>query len=786
MLTAAFLFAALLPNAMDYPSPAQAGFHHCALIYRNGSRNVDDMKTYAAQMKDGRPQRWLFDSFLFLVYTTSRGIRTEVDATQKVDWDDQLDFWFKKGRDLDSLDKALDEASKVLGPVPKKRQIMLSIPYMHSSVKDFGDVNGDGSTEDLSKESGRKAVLNWYICEAQKRFKAAGYKHLELWGFYWMNEATNPGDAEKIKQASQLVHVAGYKLLWIPWHRAPRWEQWKSFGFDAAIMQPNYAFVTSIHKGAVKRNRLAANADMTRSYGLGVEMEMGNVMSSDADRRAFYHYLADGAKSRYGYQDAATAYYLGTNCVEQCASSADPEVRKVYDLLSDYVCGQEVPDQDPLLAWSEGVRLPLDVSKPVEIEGKLAKPTLVKSVEVYVDESDADSSWQGSVQVDVQNEAGQWIPAGWPIKAARDTNSGVHQVLTVPVEQKVAAVRLKVNPAPNRTGKLVQVSIDAATIEPVNRHLAYGKSYRVDPPSGKPTYGDEGKFLTDGYVAKAGFLEHKSVGWSNEDVSVVFDLGKSRQVDAIEAVCEYNPAASVYWPSSALAFVSDEPVDSLSPAGFGSLPASLRWMAPQGPIAEQTRKDGSQDGKYVFSAGSPVAGRYATVQLRANEWLMLPEVRVLSGGKNIAPECSYTLTPAPTTSSSGDIPYPDDGRKLTDGKIAQGFVGGMLVGWQTGEDRTFTLDLGSEKEIKAATVWSLRGGQNAIFAPAWVSVEVSKDGQHWYAKKVVEKDSAPEDGKTCIAAPYRAALSGPTKARFVRVQVSRSNGWAMVSEIVVE
>jgi len=785
MLTAVLLFASLLAPAMDYPTPAQAGFHHCALIYRNERRSVEDMKPYVAQWKDGKAQRWLFDSFLYLVYTTSRGIRTEMEATQKVDWDDQLDFWFKNGRDLDSLDKALDEASRSLGTPPQKRQIMLSIPYMHSSVKDFGDVNGDGTTEDLSKEAGRRVVLNWYIGEAERRFQAAGYKHLSLWGFYWMNEATGSGDADKIKLASNLVHQAGYKLLWIPWHRAPRWEQWKSFGFDVAIMQPNYAFVTSIHKGSVKRNRLAANADMTRAHGLGVEMETGNVATSDADRRAFYHYLADGAKSRYGYQNGATAYYLSNDNVERCAASPDPEIRRVYDLLCDYVSGKEVPDQDPQVSW-KSVKYPLNLAKPVKIEGRLAKQTMVKSIEVYIDESSVESAWQGSIKASIKNSDGHWVPAGWAIKADRDPNSGIHQVAVIPVEQAASAIRLSFEPASGSKGRLAMVCIDGTKPEQVKRHLAYRQPYSIEQASGSPTYGDDGSFLTDGYIPKLGFLEHKSVGWNDETVSINFDLGKPRSVSAVEAVCEYNSNAAVYWPSSALALLSNEPLDLTAPSGFGALPASLVWLAPSKPVTEQLRPDGSLDGKLVFAPREPVRARYAAVLMQANSWLMVSEVRVLAGGKNVAPEGTYSLNPGPTVKPSGVDAYPDDGRKLVDGKIAMGFWAGMLVGWEYGPYRTATIDLGSDKAICKITVWSLKGGFAGIVAPKQVSVEVSNDGRHWYGKKSVAKEPMVEDGKTCTACAYKITLSRPAKARFVRVQVEKSSDWAMLSEIAVE
>jgi len=785
MLAVALFLASLTRPAMDYPTPAQAGFHHCALIYRNESRTVDDMKPYAAQWQDGKPRRWLFDAFLYLVYTTSRGRRTEVDPTQKTDWQEHLDGWFKPGRDLDSLDKALDEAAKGLGAPSRKRQVIFSIPYTHSEVTDFGDADGDGVPEDLSTEAGRRAVLHWYVAEAERRFRQAGFKHLELWGFYWMNEATGPGDAEKISLASQIVHQRGFRLLWIPWHRAPRWEQWRSFGFDVALMQPNYAFVTAIHKGAVKRNRLAANADLARANGLGVEIEMGNVVSSDVDRRAFYHYLVDGAKSKHGYQEAATAYYLANDNVERCAASADPEVRRVYELMCDYVSGQEVPEQDPQILWDEALRMPIDLSKPARLRGRLARPVRVQSLEVFLDES--DSAWQGTIRAETKSPSGRWTPAGWAIKADRDANSGRRQIAVIPIEQEVAELRLTFSPAPGSRGLLTGVGVDATKADPLTKHLAYLNPYTMEPPLGsQPSYGDGGGFLTDGYVPKLGFIERKSVGWMNQSVAIAFDLRKEQEVEAVEAVVESAPGAAVYPPASSLALLSAAPIDLRLPSGLGALPEGLVWLAPSKPLTERQREDGSQDLRLRFATPKPARARYAAILMQGSAWLMVSEVRIFAGGTNVAPEGTYTLNPSPTVETKGGVPYPDDGRKLTDGRIAQGFEAGALVGWSDGSARTFTLDLGAEKTIRSVSVWSLRGGLHAIFSPESVSVEFSSDGKTWLGRQTVAKDRKPEDGKTCEPCAFKVEPARAAKARYVRVQAVNAKGWTMLSEIAVE
>jgi len=51
-----------------YPSPRAAGFHHCALIYYRAQRTAADLLPYVAEVEDGEPADWLFDSFLFLIY----------------------------------------------------------------------------------------------------------------------------------------------------------------------------------------------------------------------------------------------------------------------------------------------------------------------------------------------------------------------------------------------------------------------------------------------------------------------------------------------------------------------------------------------------------------------------------------------------------------------------------------------------------------------------------------------------------------------------------------------
>src|SRR5512140_996941 len=99
----------------DYPTPEAAGFHHCALIYEAQRRGVAEFTPYVADARG-----WLFDSFLFLHYGTSRGVGTSDGETRKGDWLEQLDAWFSPGRDLAALDEAIEQQRTRLGTPPPR------------------------------------------------------------------------------------------------------------------------------------------------------------------------------------------------------------------------------------------------------------------------------------------------------------------------------------------------------------------------------------------------------------------------------------------------------------------------------------------------------------------------------------------------------------------------------------------------------------------------------------------------------------------------------------------
>src|SRR5690606_4879427 len=108
-----------------------------------------------------------------------------------------------------------------------------------------------------------------YLDELFRRLDASDYEHLELVGLYWMSELIDgPSDMGLIQAVANEVHKRDLRFFWIPFFTARGWDQWKEAGFDAAILQPNYMFDST-----VAISRFQNVADRARRYGMGIEIE---------------------------------------------------------------------------------------------------------------------------------------------------------------------------------------------------------------------------------------------------------------------------------------------------------------------------------------------------------------------------------------------------------------------------------------------------------------------------------------------------------------------------------
>ena len=330
--------AAKVPTADDL-----CGYENVCLTYTfryssgdKGRHYESDLLPYTAYLdKDGNVKDFFFDSYLFLPcmdYGPS-GARMHLDEnnpTKAVDWIAYVDDTFAKGANVDALESAYGKTKTALGDTDSKAGVFFTLLYPGKRATSFGTLGG--KSLNFSKMEDRKYAVKWMIDEQMARFEAAGYDHLDLVGFYWLEEYIAAGDdKELLNYASDYLHSKGLKFIWIPWYQASGYQNWQSYGFDVACMQPNLMWM-----GYNDPARVESSIDLSEQYGLSMEMECDGKVGTDEYFDRYLNYLEGGVNSsmmgavKMYYQDGKTAVYY------QACYSKEEQFRAVYDLTYKY------------------------------------------------------------------------------------------------------------------------------------------------------------------------------------------------------------------------------------------------------------------------------------------------------------------------------------------------------------------------------------------------------------------------------------------------------------------
>jgi len=774
---------------VGYPTAAATGFHHLGLVYDNTSRTVDDLTTWVAQYQNGVPVqgRWMFDSFLTLDLTAPSGTGTDLGATTAADWTALLNRWFGTtagGGTIGAIDAAVTKVAAtkstsgaLMGQPPTRRKIVVSIPWAADTQANFGMVNGQAA--DLRVASQRDRVTAWYMDQVKQRFAAAGYKNLDLWGVYLMREDILPGDEAWATHTATGAHQRGLKLAWIPYYKAPGWQNWRSFGIDVAIMQPSYGFRSPADGGAVDANRLVETADQARAYGLGVEIEARGSAGSTYEAAMFQQYLSEGA--RLGYRNAATAYFLGWNRAPVVGSTA-------YTALADYINGSTVKSGDTTPTWTWTGTTTRWATTTFASRDDLTA--------VRAEFASTGSTWRGVVTAYVLVD-GAW-KAGGTAYAGTPAAEGARQTVLVPLAQQSRATGVGVTFAPYPG--VAAASVDRMVLDAVwptgTSSLTTGAPYTVSTgaaPLGQysDTAGTLNAFgrglLTDGQYSSTGWWNARPVGWygDNGPARVLFDLGSVRSVDKVVLYTHDSPDSAVNWPyNPAMVLSTTCPVlttalrGTVESCGATTLPGSAPAVTSyNGPIGRQL------DGTITFTGGTAVNARYATLVVQPTGWFLADEVRFFSGGVDVTSSVSYRIL-TPTNRPSVDTSsYGDNGVRLTDGNVAPMMSGPAVTGWKASGQSTVTVDLTRTTTVRSVTSWFVDAASWGVVKPPSAAVATSIDGVTW-----TTLGTATAASRTWYAsAGYTVTGTAAQQARYVRVTVAANpaspNAWHMISEV---
>ncbi len=353
----------LVPNGyQDQDESLLNGAGDIVLMYHGQGYNntVESTLPYVAYLdENGNIKDTMFDGFLYLLTGKMPSGNAGHERTTMGDWTWYLDDLFTKGENLDALNTVAAQVNDALG-LDKKYNFYVAMYIPNCKQTNFGDVDGDGTSEDFSKLEDSLKAIDWYMTEFFNRYNEAGYDNLQFGGFYWYSEAVSTYDDPNmytlVRGVADRVHARGEQFFWIPYFTAAGYSRWASFGFDVACYQPNYAF-----NGSVLENRLPEAAAMMRRFGMCTEMEIdGAALHNDIFYQKYMGYLKYGITEGY-MKDALHMYYQGTDIFGVAARSEDAKVRLIYDYTYQFIKEtlQYAPDTRDAMSFDASADAPL-------------------------------------------------------------------------------------------------------------------------------------------------------------------------------------------------------------------------------------------------------------------------------------------------------------------------------------------------------------------------------------------------------------------------------------------
>ena len=270
---------------------------------------------------------------------------------------------------LVALNAAVAQAKDALNDPDSKVGVTLVMwPAVHVQ-NNWGELDGqkldftiEGAGSKDQAIANRLAAEKWYVDTAIAMWEAAGFEHLELTGFYYYEETIRMSSDRAAKGTAQAIteyvktvtppttntkesfsaDTGRLYIYWLPYYQSEGFTQWAEFGFDYALMQPNYAFYD-----IYTVQQLHECGQLCETYGLGMQMEFGGINKGYI--RKFEDYLTFGGE--IGYQNTVLSWYMSTYGCYQ-TSQNEEETRYLYDAIYQFINGGVI-DMEQMKAKAE-------------------------------------------------------------------------------------------------------------------------------------------------------------------------------------------------------------------------------------------------------------------------------------------------------------------------------------------------------------------------------------------------------------------------------------------------
>lgn len=358
------------PGYLPPGQPETGGIHNLCLLYTGGQEtagihryHIDQLRPLAAYISEaGVIQDQFMDGFLLLAQYSpllnGRAYAADLKGPPSLqeDWNALFNEYFHDNCNLPALDNCAGEITRQLPTESRglSLKVVLAIP-----TPDQRCTNWDQKGWSLADSRGRIDAIEWAMQDLSSRWQRAGFKHLQLAGFYYMDEQGAWNDP--VMQAfTVLCRNYGVGSFAIPGISSAWITEFKRAGFGGVALQSSHAFRDM--PGCPPGYLLKCAANIAREFKMGMEVELPYNVMQPGGREKLREYL-DMAVIQ-GWAGAFKAYFQSYNLIYDLAASPDPDSRQLYDdlyRLSRNSYPQPVP---PVVSFQGAV--------PVKWQGRLS------------------------------------------------------------------------------------------------------------------------------------------------------------------------------------------------------------------------------------------------------------------------------------------------------------------------------------------------------------------------------------------------------------------------------
>ena len=314
-----------------------------------GNWNRSDFRPYLTYINDqGKAVDTMFDGILLLglrsQYKREFMQTNDSEHLREEDWYWYLDKTFGEGGDVDELNEAAKIAAQELNDPNYKVKLVVMDPGIYTKFTKFGYLGGDHMLN-FQVDADWKYASDWWLSEVERRFNEGNYDHVELAGYYWLDEQYGFGETlwyQKYHQ--QWIHDHGYKFYWIPMSPANGYLWGHDVGFDAIAFQPGHYFTNAFEpeKKGYLGTGYVENCIGLASYGnMTIEFEMDGATFTDHFKyNQFLDYLNAAQMNGIGEPSVYRVWYQDVKAVLNTAYSGNETVRSLYDYMYQLKNGQ--------------------------------------------------------------------------------------------------------------------------------------------------------------------------------------------------------------------------------------------------------------------------------------------------------------------------------------------------------------------------------------------------------------------------------------------------------------